>query len=48
VIGQRPKFNPVGLGPFGQRFGGEGAVRDDGVAVEIGVQDGVHTGILGP
>ena len=45
VVGQRPQFHAVGMGALGQRFGGEGAVGDVAVAVEVGV-DQVHGRIL--
>ncbi len=43
VVGQCPEFNAVVFGALGQHFGGERAVGDVGVAVEIGV--GVGAGI---
>ena len=42
VVGQCPQFHAVGFGAFGQGFGGEGAVRDDGVAVQVGVHHAFH------
>ena len=45
VVGQCPKLHTVGFGAFSQSFGGEGAVRHDGVAVQVGVD---HVNILGP
>ena len=42
VVGQRPQFHTVGLGAFSQGFGGEGAVGDDGVAVQVGVHHANH------
>jgi hypothetical protein len=35
------------MGPLGKRFRGECAVRNYGVAVEVGVQNGGHPRILG-
>ena len=46
VVGQGPEFDTVGRGALGERFGRQGAVGDDGVAVEIGVEDGGHASIL--
>ena len=37
----------MGMGPLGKRFRGECAVRNDGVAVEVGVQNSCHPRILG-
>jgi hypothetical protein len=34
------------MGPLGNRFRGECAVRNNGVAVEVGVQYGSHRPIL--
>jgi hypothetical protein len=38
MVGQGPQLHTVAAGTLGQRFGCEGAVRDDRVAVEIGVE----------
>ena len=48
VVGQGPEFDPIGFGAFGQDFGGEGAVRDNGMAVQVSVHDVFHSFILGP
>ncbi|MCY1374872.1 hypothetical protein D9M69_622430 [compost metagenome] len=47
VVGQRPEFHPVGLGALRERLGREGAVGDDGMAVEVGVEHMGHRFILG-
>ena len=47
VVGQRPEFHAVGFGALRQLLGFEGAVRDDGMAMEIGVEDVGHGFILG-
>ena len=46
VIGQRPQLHAVAVRPFGQCLRREGTVRDDGVAVEVSIQYGVHRCIL--
>ena len=46
VVGQRPEIHAVGMGPCGQCLGRERAVRDHGVAVEVGVQRKIHGFIL--
>ena len=47
VVGQGPEFDAIVFGPLGQGFGCQGAVGDHGVAVQVGVEDGGHPGILG-
>ncbi|MDT4863942.1 hypothetical protein FQZ97_986770 [compost metagenome] len=47
VVGQGPQLHAVGLGALRQRLGREGAVGDDGVAVQVGVGQCVHRVILG-
>jgi hypothetical protein len=42
VVRQRPQAHPVGLGPPRECFGCECAVRNDGMAVQIGVDKVVH------
>ena len=37
VVGQGPQVHTIGVGAGGQQFGREGAVGDDGVAVQVGV-----------
>jgi hypothetical protein len=40
MVGQRPEFDTVFGCAFGQRFGLHGAVRDDAVAVQVGIEIG--------
>ena len=47
VVGQRPQFHTVGFGALGQGFRGQGAIRYNGVAVEVGVLNSSHPAILG-
>ena len=46
MVGQRPKFYPVGMRAGGEFLGRERAIRDDGVAMQVGVKY-VHVLILG-
>jgi len=46
VIGQSPQFNAVARGAFSQSLGFEGAVGDDGMAMQVSVKYG-HAPILG-
>ena len=46
MVGQRPKFYPVGMRAGGEFLGRERAVRDDGMAMQICVEY-VHASILG-
>ena len=46
MVGERPQLHAMGMGPLGNRFRGECAVRNNGVAVEVGVQYGGHHPIL--
>ena len=45
MVGQRPEFNPAGVGALGQGFGGQGAVGNVGVRMQIGVEE-MHNPIL--
>ena len=42
VVGQCPQLDAVGLGARGQLLGCQGAVGDDGMAMQVGVESGVH------
>ena len=48
MVCQRPQFDTVGLGAFGQGFGGQGSIGHHRVAVEVGIENGCHTAILRP
>ena len=39
VVGQGPQLHAIALGAGGEVFGGEGAVRDNRMAMEVGVQE---------
>jgi hypothetical protein len=39
MVGKCPQFDAIGFGAGGQGFGGQSAVGDDRVAVEVGVKD---------
>jgi len=45
MVGEGPQFDPEVFCALGQDFGGERSVRDDGVAVQVSVENG-HTPIL--
>ena len=49
VVCQRPQLDAVGLGACRQRLGGQGAVRDNRMAVQVGVENvfWAHRVILG-
>ena len=48
MVGECPEFHPIGSGAGRQFLGCEGAIGDDGMAVEVGVEvSGGHLGILG-
>ena len=47
VVSQRPQFHTIGFGTGRQVFGGQGAIRDNGVAMQVGVQYVGHASILG-
>jgi hypothetical protein len=46
MVGEGPQFDPEVFCALGQDFGGERPVGDDGVAVQVSVEDG-HNPILG-
>ena len=50
MVRQCPQLHAVGLGALGQGFRGQGAVRDDRVAVQVCVENVLraHKFILGP
>ena len=47
VIGQRPQLHAVAMGARGQCLGRERAVGDDGMAMQVGVEQMRHQGIVG-
>jgi hypothetical protein len=46
VVGQRPELHAIRSGALGKFFRGQGPVGNDGVAMQVGIQDGHHA-ILG-
>ena len=46
VVGQRPQFDTIGGGALCQNFWRQGAVGDDGMAMQVSVKYG-HAPILG-
>ena len=46
VVSQCPQLHAIGARALSQCLGGEGAIGNDRVAMEIGVEDGSHATIL--